>query len=182
MTSNAGWRDYWKADRPASCMPENERTAQEIAATWQKWFAECAGRQPHPGYCNRQWHRPDPCRRGGPAIESRVRAYRRRSRGHRSPAISEQPRRRHARRDVHRLSRSRAPAVRGWQLRRGGLAIWTGVCRSRRRRWPRSHACSRPAEFCIGWRTAKAAKSSSRIASRRSKWSICSHRAGPSTT
>jgi SAM-dependent methyltransferase len=43
MTSNAGWRDYWKADRPASCMPENERTAQEIAATWQKWFAECAG-------------------------------------------------------------------------------------------------------------------------------------------
>jgi ubiquinone/menaquinone biosynthesis C-methylase UbiE len=43
MTSNAGWRDYWKADRPASCMPENERTAQEIAATWQKWFAECPG-------------------------------------------------------------------------------------------------------------------------------------------
>ncbi len=43
MTSNAGWRDYWKADRPASCMPQNERTAQEIAATWQQWFAECAG-------------------------------------------------------------------------------------------------------------------------------------------
>lgn len=43
MTINAGWHDYWKADRPASCMPENERTAQEIAATWQKWFAECAG-------------------------------------------------------------------------------------------------------------------------------------------
>jgi ubiquinone/menaquinone biosynthesis C-methylase UbiE len=43
MTSNAGWRDYWKADRPASCMPENERTAQEIAATWRKWFGECQG-------------------------------------------------------------------------------------------------------------------------------------------
>ena len=43
MISNVGWRDYWKADRPASCMPENERTAQEIAATWQRWFGECPG-------------------------------------------------------------------------------------------------------------------------------------------
>src|SRR5688572_314851 len=43
MTSNAGWRDYWKADVRASCMPENEQTAQEIAGTWQKWFAECPG-------------------------------------------------------------------------------------------------------------------------------------------
>lgn len=43
MISNVGWRDYWKADRPASCMPENERTAQEIAATWQRWFDECPG-------------------------------------------------------------------------------------------------------------------------------------------
>ena len=43
MISNVGWRDYWKADRPASCMPENERTAQEIAATWQQWFGECPG-------------------------------------------------------------------------------------------------------------------------------------------
>lgn len=43
MTTNAGWRDYWKADRPASCMPENERTAQQIAATWQRWFGECPG-------------------------------------------------------------------------------------------------------------------------------------------
>ena len=90
-----------------------------------------SGRQPHPGYCNRQWHRPDPRCRSGPAIESRVRAHGRRSRGHRSLAISEQPRGRHARRDVHRLGCSGAPAVRGRQLRRGGLAIRTGVCGSR---------------------------------------------------
>lgn len=43
IVSSLGWRDYWKADRRASCMPENERTAQEIAATWQRWFAECPG-------------------------------------------------------------------------------------------------------------------------------------------
>lgn len=43
IVSNPGWRDYWKADRPASCMPEDERTAQEIAGVWQRWFAECAG-------------------------------------------------------------------------------------------------------------------------------------------
>ncbi len=43
IVSNPGWRDYWKADRRASCMPQNERTAQEIAATWQQWFAECPG-------------------------------------------------------------------------------------------------------------------------------------------
>ena len=41
IVSNPGWRDYWKADRRASCMPENERTAEEIAALWQRWFAEC---------------------------------------------------------------------------------------------------------------------------------------------
>lgn len=43
IPGNPGWRDYWKADRRASCMPENERTAQEIAALWQQWFAECPG-------------------------------------------------------------------------------------------------------------------------------------------
>ncbi|HKU15716.1 MAG TPA: class I SAM-dependent methyltransferase [Steroidobacteraceae bacterium] len=43
IVSNPGWRDYWKADRRASCMPENEHTAQEIAATWQRWFGDCAG-------------------------------------------------------------------------------------------------------------------------------------------
>lgn len=43
VLSNPGWRDYWKADRRTSCMPENERTAEEIAALWQQWFAECSG-------------------------------------------------------------------------------------------------------------------------------------------
>jgi ubiquinone/menaquinone biosynthesis C-methylase UbiE len=43
IVSNPGWRDYWKADRPASCMPEDERTAQEIAGIWQRWFAQCQG-------------------------------------------------------------------------------------------------------------------------------------------
>lgn len=43
IVGNPGWHDYWKADRRASCMPENERTAQEIAGLWQQWFAECPG-------------------------------------------------------------------------------------------------------------------------------------------
>lgn len=43
IVSNPGWRDYWKADRPASCMPEDESTAQEIARVWQGWFAEYPG-------------------------------------------------------------------------------------------------------------------------------------------
>lgn len=33
-TANQGWRDYWKSDRPASCVPENEATAREIAKFW----------------------------------------------------------------------------------------------------------------------------------------------------
>ena len=43
IVSNPGWRDYWKADVRASCMPENEQTAQEIADTWRRWFGGCAG-------------------------------------------------------------------------------------------------------------------------------------------
>jgi SAM-dependent methyltransferase len=43
IVSDPGWRDYWKADRPASCMPEDEATAQQIADVWRGWFAECPG-------------------------------------------------------------------------------------------------------------------------------------------
>jgi ubiquinone/menaquinone biosynthesis C-methylase UbiE len=43
IVSNPGWRDYWKADVRASCMPENEQTAPEIAGIWRQWFADCAG-------------------------------------------------------------------------------------------------------------------------------------------
>ena len=131
MTSNAGWRDYWKADRPASCMPENERTAQEIAATWQKWFAECAGGSrildiatgngivlTHAAAAGRQLNRAfaltgvdladiDPLRYLT-SLEDDMRA---------ATFIGS--------------SRSGTPAVRGRQLRRGGLAIRTGVCGSR---------------------------------------------------
>lgn len=47
MTANApdevsGWREYWRADRPASCMPENPVTAAEIARHWVGWFSELA--------------------------------------------------------------------------------------------------------------------------------------------
>ena len=38
--ANQGWRDYWKSDRPASCVPDNEATAKEIAAYWIDMFAE----------------------------------------------------------------------------------------------------------------------------------------------
>jgi len=37
---NSGWREYWRADRPASCMPENPATSEEIALQWVRWFAE----------------------------------------------------------------------------------------------------------------------------------------------
>ena len=39
-SANQGWQDYWKSDRPASCVPENARTADEIAAYWVSKFAE----------------------------------------------------------------------------------------------------------------------------------------------
>src|SRR5262249_49496405 len=37
-----GWRDYWKADRPASCVAENPLTQQEIADAWRRWVSQCA--------------------------------------------------------------------------------------------------------------------------------------------
>ena len=40
IAANQGWRDYWKSDRPASCVPENEATAKEIAEYWIGMFAE----------------------------------------------------------------------------------------------------------------------------------------------
>lgn len=40
--SNQGWRDYWKSNRPASCVPANEATAAEIAAYWLGVFADVA--------------------------------------------------------------------------------------------------------------------------------------------
>jgi len=36
---NQGWRNYWKEDRAASCMPENESTAREISEHWIGLFA-----------------------------------------------------------------------------------------------------------------------------------------------
>lgn len=42
VESSPGWRDYWKENRPASCVPENPDTAQQIAVTWQRWFADYA--------------------------------------------------------------------------------------------------------------------------------------------
>ena len=38
--ANQGWRNYWKSDLPASCVPENKDTAKEIAAYWSGMFAE----------------------------------------------------------------------------------------------------------------------------------------------
>lgn len=35
---NAGWREYWHADRPASCVPADPATAQKIGAAWVEWF------------------------------------------------------------------------------------------------------------------------------------------------
>ena len=37
---NPGWRNYWKSNRPASCIPANDATAMEIAASWIGLFAE----------------------------------------------------------------------------------------------------------------------------------------------
>ncbi len=42
--ANQGWRNYWKSDRPSSCVPENEATAREIAAFWTGMFAELPDR------------------------------------------------------------------------------------------------------------------------------------------
>lgn len=41
-SSNAshGWRHYWKEDRIASCLPENEATAREIQEHWIELFAD----------------------------------------------------------------------------------------------------------------------------------------------
>lgn len=38
--SGVGWRDFWKADCLASCVPDNPATAEQIAKTWRAWFAE----------------------------------------------------------------------------------------------------------------------------------------------
>jgi SAM-dependent methyltransferase len=38
--TSQGWRDYWKADRPASCVAENPVTQQQIADTWRQWFVQ----------------------------------------------------------------------------------------------------------------------------------------------
>ena len=40
--TNWGWRNYWKEDRIASCVPENPATAQEIDARWLRFFGELA--------------------------------------------------------------------------------------------------------------------------------------------
>lgn len=36
---NRGWRDYWKMDRPASCVADNPATRTQIAAWWGGYFA-----------------------------------------------------------------------------------------------------------------------------------------------
>jgi len=38
--SDPAWRDYWKADRLASCVPESERAGADIAAFWKRIFAD----------------------------------------------------------------------------------------------------------------------------------------------
>ena len=40
--TNWGWRNYWKENRNASCVPENPATAQEIDARWLRFFSELA--------------------------------------------------------------------------------------------------------------------------------------------
>jgi len=40
--TSPGWRDYWKADRPASCIAENPVTQQQIADVWRQWFVQRA--------------------------------------------------------------------------------------------------------------------------------------------
>lgn len=37
---NQGWKDYWKEDRIASCVPERESTAQQIRDCWIELFTE----------------------------------------------------------------------------------------------------------------------------------------------
>ena len=37
---NQGWKDYWKEDRVASCIPERESTAKEIGDRWIEMFTE----------------------------------------------------------------------------------------------------------------------------------------------
>ena len=37
---NQGWKDYWKEDRIASCIPERESTAKEISDRWIEMFTE----------------------------------------------------------------------------------------------------------------------------------------------
>jgi ubiquinone/menaquinone biosynthesis C-methylase UbiE len=37
---NQGWRNYWKEDRIASCVPENETTADEIRERWIRLFSD----------------------------------------------------------------------------------------------------------------------------------------------
>lgn len=39
-SKNAGWRDYWKMDRPASCVAARETAGTEIELWWQSWFSE----------------------------------------------------------------------------------------------------------------------------------------------
>ena len=40
ITANQGWRNYWRSNRPASCVAENDATEKEIAAYWVGVFAE----------------------------------------------------------------------------------------------------------------------------------------------
>lgn len=39
-TANQGWKHYWKEDRVASCVPENQTTAEEIRQRWIGLFAD----------------------------------------------------------------------------------------------------------------------------------------------
>lgn len=39
-TANQGWKDYWKEDRAASCVPEDDATAREIRERWIERFAD----------------------------------------------------------------------------------------------------------------------------------------------
>ena len=37
---NAGWRDYWKLDKPASCIAAREATRTQIDSWWRSWFSQ----------------------------------------------------------------------------------------------------------------------------------------------
>ena len=39
VEANRGWRDYWKTDQSASCVPDNPATQAQIAGWWQDFFA-----------------------------------------------------------------------------------------------------------------------------------------------